>query len=211
MPADPNGLVATLRRPDIALVQQALAQAAAAGALELRVEAAGGPDWTAAGFTPDAAGLLVRPLVQRLDGVGQTEGLGERLGRQLRAGDLVVLTGPLGAGKTALTRGIGRGLGVVGAVTSPTFVLARRHVGPVPLLHVDAYRLQQAGAGAEGLEDLDLDLALEEGVVVVEWGALLVEPLSASRVEVVLSRSAEPADQDRREATVRLHGPRWQV
>src|SRR5688500_17491574 len=99
------------------------------------------------------------------------EAFGQQLGAVLRAGDLVVLTGPLGAGKTTLTRGIGEGLGVRGPVQSPTFVLARTHpslVGGSPLLHVDAYRLDSA----ELLDDLDLDFA--HAVVVVEWGAGLL-------------------------------------
>jgi len=95
------------------------------------------------------------------------EDLGHRLGEKLQAGDLLVLTGPLGAGKTTLTRGIGEGLGVRGPVQSPTFVIARTHpslVGGAPLIHADAYRLSDAGE----LEDLDLDL--DESVTIVEWG-----------------------------------------
>ena len=96
--------------------------------------------------------------------------LGQRLATLLRPGDLVLLTGELGAGKTTLTRGLGEGLGVRGAVTSPTFVIARVHpsLGDGPaLVHVDAYRL---GGGLDEMEDLDLDVSLPESVVVVEWG-----------------------------------------
>lgn len=110
--------------------------------------------------------------------------LGVRLGRVLRAGDLVILTGPLGAGKTTLTRGIGEGLGVRGPVQSPTFVLARTHpslIGGAPLVHVDAYRL----AGPDELDDLDLDF--EGSVVVAEWGAGIVET-RADWVEIVIER-----------------------
>ena len=110
--------------------------------------------------------------------------LGVRLGHALRAGDLVILTGPLGAGKTTLTRGIGEGLGVRGPVTSPTFVLARTHpslIGGPPLVHVDAYRL----ADATEAEDLDLDFA--GSVVVAEWGAGLIAA-RASWLEVVIDR-----------------------
>ncbi len=114
-----------------------------------------------------------------------------------------MLSGPLGAGKTALVRGLGRGLGVSGRVTSPTFVLARQHRGPLPLLHVDAYRLRDSGA--TDLDDLDLEEALTDGVAAVEWGEGLVEGLAASWLEVVLER----APDDVRTATVRAHGPRW--
>ncbi|HXH76962.1 tRNA (adenosine(37)-N6)-threonylcarbamoyltransferase complex ATPase subunit type 1 TsaE [Nocardioides sp.] len=118
--------------------------------------------------------------------------LGERLGRSTHAGDLVVLTGELGAGKTTLTQGIGRGLGVRGDVTSPTFVIARVHpslvAGP-DLVHVDAYRL----GGIDELDDLDLDTSLDEAVTVVEWGAGLVEALTDSRLEVTISRAMADA------------------
>ena len=122
--------------------------------------------------------------------------LGERLAKLLRAGDLVLLTGELGAGKTTLTRGLGRGLGVRGAVTSPTFVIARVHPplgdGP-PLVHVDAYRL---GGGLDEMEDLDLDVSLPESVVVVEWGEGRVEELTEDRLHVVIERTsgADAAD-----------------
>jgi tRNA threonylcarbamoyl adenosine modification protein YjeE len=114
--------------------------------------------------------------------------LGRRLAGLLRAGDLVVLTGDLGSGKTTLTQGIGEGLGVRGPVTSPTFVIARAHpseVGGPALVHVDAYRL---GSIAE-VDDLDLDASLEDCVTVVEWGHGLVDDLASDRLDVVLSRS----------------------
>ena len=113
------------------------------------------------------------------------EALGERMGGMLRRGDLVVLTGPLGAGKTTLTRGIAAGLGVRGPVQSPTFVLARTHpslVGGAPLVHVDAYRL---GSAAE-LDDLDVDV--DNSVVVVEWGRGMVDGLRETWWEVELER-----------------------
>jgi tRNA threonylcarbamoyladenosine biosynthesis protein TsaE len=128
--------------------------------------------------------------------------LGRRLGGLLRAGDLVVLAGSLGAGKTTLTQGIGAGLGVRGPVTSPTFVIARVHPGPVPLVHVDAYRL---GSLAE-VADLDLEASLEDSVTVVEWGTGLVEGLADDRLEVTLTR---PSDDETRTVTVRGVGPRW--
>jgi tRNA threonylcarbamoyladenosine biosynthesis protein TsaE len=133
--------------------------------------------------------------------------LGQRLATLLRAGDVVVLSGELGAGKTTLTRGIGTAMHVRGLVTSPTFVIARVHPplgeGP-PLVHVDAYRL---GTLAE-VDDLDLDASLEESVTVVEWGEGMVEGLADSRLEVTVSRSAGAGDEVRT-VTVRGVGPRW--
>ncbi|GAA4749962.1 hypothetical protein GCM10025783_23020 [Amnibacterium soli] len=128
--------------------------------------------------------------------------LGVRLGGALRAGDLVVLTGPLGAGKTTLTRGIGEGLGVRGPVSSPTFVLARTHPSLVdgpPLVHVDAYRL----ASAAEFDDLDLDF--EASVVIVEWGAGMVDGIADSVLEVRIARE----DDDTRAVELDGAGPRW--
>jgi tRNA threonylcarbamoyladenosine biosynthesis protein TsaE len=118
-----------------------------------------------------------------------TEALGAWIGAQLRAGDVVLLSGPLGAGKTVLARGIGQGLGVTGPVTSPTFVIAREHAPApggrgVPLVHVDAYRL---GGRAE-LDDLDLDTDLAQAVVAVEWGEGVAERLAEKHVLVRLDR-----------------------
>ncbi|MFN8097270.1 MAG: tRNA (adenosine(37)-N6)-threonylcarbamoyltransferase complex ATPase subunit type 1 TsaE [Dermatophilaceae bacterium] len=131
--------------------------------------------------------------------------LGRALATVLRAGDLLVLTGDLGAGKTTLTQGIGAGLGVRGGVTSPTFVIARVHpsLGDGPaLVHVDAYRL---GSIAE-LDDMDLDSALAESVTVVEWGEGLAEDLDESHLAVSLV--ADPATETRR-VTLTGVGPRW--
>ena len=137
--------------------------------------------------------------------VEDTRALGRTLGALLRAGDLVVLTGGLGAGKTTLTQGLGEGLGVRGPVTSPTFVIARVHpslvAGP-PLVHVDAYRLR----GALELDDLDLDASVDDSVTVVEWGHGLAEDLSEDRLEVVLD--VDPATEQRT-ATVTGIGGRW--
>ena len=116
-------------------------------------------------------------------GAEQMRALGRRLASLLRPGDLVVLTGPLGAGKTTLAQGIGQGLGVRGPVTSPTFVIARVHPsagGGPALVHADAYRL---GSRAE-VDDLDLDADLERSVTVVEWGEGLVEDLADSHLEI---------------------------
>jgi tRNA threonylcarbamoyladenosine biosynthesis protein TsaE len=116
----------------------------------------------------------------------ETRAFGIRLGRLLRAGDVLVLTGDLGAGKTTLTQGIAEGLGVRGPITSPTFVIARVHpslIGGPALVHVDAYRV---GSQLE-LDDLDLDADLDESVTVVEWGAGLAEQLSAERLGITLT------------------------
>jgi tRNA threonylcarbamoyladenosine biosynthesis protein TsaE len=121
--------------------------------------------------------------------------LGERLGRAVRAGDVVVLTGELGAGKTTLTQGMGIGLGVRGSVTSPTFVIARVHpslVGGPDLVHVDAYRL----GGIAELDDLDLDTSLDDAVTVVEWGAGLAEGLAETRLEITITRALADESDD---------------
>ena len=201
----------------VATPEQARAALADPGdALDLRAAAPLDDAWAALGFEELVPGELVRPLDVELPDLTATRRLGERLAGGLRAGDLVVLSGPLGAGKTSLTQGLATGLGVRGTVTSPTFVLARAHRGPLPLLHVDAYRLRDAGPRALDLADLDLEDALDDGVVVVEWGEGLVEQLSPSRLDVVLSRpdAATPAgpEQDAgRTAQVRAHGTRWRT
>lgn len=143
----------------------------------------------------------------------QMHELGLELGKELRAGDVVVLTGPLGAGKTTLTRGIGEGLGVRGPVTSPTFVLARTHpslVGGPPLVHVDAYRVNSALE----LDDLDIDFA--HSVVVVEWGAGKLEGIVDSWLELVIERpegatAGELGEEliEPRTVTLTGHGTRW--
>lgn len=128
--------------------------------------------------------------------------LGRRLGGALAVGDLVVLTGPLGAGKTVLASGIGEGLGVRGPVSSPTFVLARTHPslsGGPPLVHVDAYRLSSPAE----LDDLDLDY--ERSVTVVEWGAGMLDGVAESWLEVRIARG----DDDVRAVELEGTGPRW--
>lgn len=132
--------------------------------------------------------------------VSDTYNFGVALARRLKPGDLVILNGPLGAGKTALTQGIGAGLGVRGEVTSPTFVIARVHRGPLPLVHVDAYRLD----GFE-IDDLDLDASVDDSVTVVEWGAGKVEKLASSYLEVVITRR----DDDTRVVKLIGHGGDW--
>ena len=131
--------------------------------------------------------------------------LGERLAGDLRAGDLVVLTGDLGAGKTTLVQGVAAGLGAPGPVLSPTFVIARVYRGGrVPVVHVDAYRL---GSAVE-VDDLDLDASVEESVTLVEWGEGLVEELTDDRLELEILRSPEESDETRR-VLVTAVGARW--
>lgn len=131
--------------------------------------------------------------------------LGTQVARMLRAGDLVILTGDLGAGKTTFTKGVAAGLGVRGPISSPTFIIARVHPGELPLVHVDAYRL---GSLAE-VDDLDLDSDMSESVTVVEWGQGLVEDLAESRLEISLVRP-RGADSRGRYAELRAVGPRWE-
>jgi tRNA threonylcarbamoyladenosine biosynthesis protein TsaE len=146
------------------------------------------------------------PVCIRIATDADMRDLGRRLAALLRPGDLVILAGPLGAGKTTLVQGIGAGLGVRGPVTSPTFVIARVHPvvsgsGPA-LVHADAYRLGSIGE----VDDLDLDTDAADAVTVVEWGSGLAEGLAEDRLEI----SIEP-DSDGDVRTVRLagHGRRW--
>ena len=158
---------------------------------------------------------LRRPLLTFLYDVPEADtmrDLGEALAPQLRAGDLIVLSGELGAGKTTFTQGLGAGLGVRGDVTSPTFVIARVHPslgGGPALVHVDAYRL----GGIDELDDLDLDTELDDAVTVVEWGEGIAEGLAESRLEVRIIRAlAHPdqhADLDPRRVLMTPIGPRW--
>ena len=129
--------------------------------------------------------------------------LGQKLGTQLRTGDLILLNGPLGAGKTVLVQGIGAVLGFT-EVTSPTFVISRIHKGPISLIHVDAYRLLESGNAALYLDDLDLDTPRESAVTVIEWGVEESARLSDDRLEIDIDRSA-----DERQVSIRAIGPRW--
>jgi tRNA threonylcarbamoyladenosine biosynthesis protein TsaE len=115
--------------------------------------------------------------------------LGQRVGAQLRIGDLVLLNGPLGAGKTLLTQGIGASLGIEG-ITSPTFVISRVHQGPITLIHMDAYRLLDSENPSLSLDDLDLDTERESAITVVEWGGA-AERLSEERLEITIDRESE--------------------
>ena len=130
-------------------------------------------------------------------------GLGQKIGTQLRAGDLILLNGPLGAGKTVLVQGIGAALGF-SDVTSPTFVISRTHNGALPLIHVDVYRLLESGNAARYLDDLDLDSARESAVMVIEWGGVESARLSDERLEIDIDRT-----EDERVVVIRKVGARW--
>ncbi len=130
--------------------------------------------------------------------------LGKRIGSQCKAGDLILLNGPLVAGKTVLVQGIGEALGI-SDVTSPTFVISRIHKAALPLIHVDAYRLLEGGNAALYLDDLDLDSPRESAVTVIEWGGQESARLSEERLEIVIDRTDEV-----REVTITAVGTRWQ-
>ncbi|HEX4685161.1 MAG TPA: tRNA (adenosine(37)-N6)-threonylcarbamoyltransferase complex ATPase subunit type 1 TsaE [Nocardioides sp.] len=230
---DPQGPTLWLRRvgvlPDVrdhgvatALVAEGLARAAtyADVAVLAREEL---PQtsrfWREHGFVPTGGTSpyveLRRPAPRWYDApdAASMRALGAELATTLRAGDVVVLSGGLGAGKTTFTQGLGAGLGVRGDVTSPTFVISRVHpslgAGP-PLVHVDAYRL----GGVAELDDLDLDTSLDDAVTVVEWGEGIAEGLADDRVEVHIERAvADDADDDReldpRRVRIAPVGLRW--
>jgi tRNA threonylcarbamoyladenosine biosynthesis protein TsaE len=129
--------------------------------------------------------------------------LGKRIGGHVRGGDLILLNGPLGAGKTLLVQGIGAALGF-SDVTSPTFVISRTHKGPLPLIHVDVYRLLEGDRAAAFLDDLDLDSAADSAVTVIEWGGQESARLSDERLEITIDRSGET-----REVSINPVGSRW--
>jgi tRNA threonylcarbamoyladenosine biosynthesis protein TsaE len=127
--------------------------------------------------------------------------LGVQLSAHLRAGDLLLVNGPLGAGKTVLAQGVGEGLGVTG-VTSPTFVISRVHKATVPFIHVDAYRLVDSENPNLYLDDLDLDIA--NSITLIEWGGAESARLSEDRLEITIDRSNEE-----RTVEIKAVGPRW--
>jgi tRNA threonylcarbamoyl adenosine modification protein YjeE len=144
-------------------------------------------------------------LEQQVADAEQMHELGVRISKQLGAGDLIVLVGPLGAGKTTLTRGIGEGLRAIGNVSSPTFVIARTHKredSDVPMVHVDAYRL----GGADELDDLDIDF--ENSIVLVEWGKGLLEGISDNWLEIEIERD-HTGESEIRELRILGFGERW--
>ena len=127
--------------------------------------------------------------------------LGIQLSAHLRAGDLLLVNGPLGAGKTVLAQGVGAGLGVTG-ITSPTFVISRVHKGAIPFIHVDAYRLVDSENPNLYLDDLDLDIA--NSITLIEWGGAESARLSEDRLEITIDRST-----DVRTVEIKAVGPRW--
>ena len=127
--------------------------------------------------------------------------LGIQLSAHLRAGDLLLVNGPLGAGKTVLAQGVGAGLGVIG-ITSPTFVISRVHKAAIPFIHVDAYRLVDSENPNLYLDDLDLDIA--NSITLIEWGGAESARLSEDRLEITIDRSS-----DERTVDIKAVGPRW--
>ena len=127
--------------------------------------------------------------------------LGIQLSAHLRAGDLLLVNGPLGAGKTVLAQGVGAGLGVTG-ITSPTFVISRVHKAVIPFIHVDAYRLVDSENPNLYLDDLDLDIA--NSITLIEWGGAESARLSEDRLEIMIDRSS-----DERTVEIKAVGPRW--
>ena len=129
--------------------------------------------------------------------------LGARIGSALKPGDLILLNGALGAGKTVLVQGIAQALGISG-VTSPTFVISKVYEAPIPLIHVDVYRLLETNKAALFLDDLDLDSDRENAVTVIEWGGTESARLSDQRLEITID-----IDQEVRKVTFNCVGTRW--
>jgi len=141
--------------------------------------------------------------VADINSVDEMKSFGARIGKQLRAGDLILLSGPLGAGKTALTQGIGSALGIEN-ITSPTFVISRIHPGAIQLVHVDAYRLQ--GESKAIFDDLDLESYLPNSITVVEWGEGLADRLADDYLEIQIEFGKS---DDQRLVTIIKHGNRF--
>lgn len=141
--------------------------------------------------------------MKRIANATEMHELGASIGAQLRAGDLILLNGDLGAGKTVLVQGIAQALGIEG-VTSPTFVISKVYQAPVPLIHVDVYRLLDSGKAALFLDDLDLDSDRENSVTVIEWGGAESARLSDQRLEITIDSS-----QEVRKVSINYVGQRW--
>jgi tRNA threonylcarbamoyladenosine biosynthesis protein TsaE len=141
--------------------------------------------------------------MKEISSAEEMHNLGAKIGTQLIAGDLILLNGDLGAGKTVLVQGIAQSLGVEG-VTSPTFVISKNYPGSLPLIHVDVYRLLDSGKAALFLDDLDLDSDRENSVTVIEWGGAESARLSDQRLEITIDRS-----DDVRKVSFNCVGDRW--
>jgi tRNA threonylcarbamoyladenosine biosynthesis protein TsaE len=143
--------------------------------------------------------------VVKVSSVNEMRAIGAKIADQLKAGDLLILSGELGAGKTALTQGIGVGLGIR-EITSPTFVISRIHQGKLPLIHVDAYRLIQSPGVFLEFEDLDLPSKMSDAVTVIEWGSELAPLLKDEFLEIKIDFISD----NERNLEVTPHGTRWQ-
>ena len=141
--------------------------------------------------------------MKEISSAEEMHNLGAKIGAQLIAGDLILLNGDLGAGKTVLVQGIAQSLGIEG-VTSPTFVISKSYKGSLPLIHVDVYRLLDSGKAALFLDDLDLDSDRENSVTVIEWGGAESARLSDQRLEITIDRSDEV-----RKVSFNCVGDRW--
>ena len=141
--------------------------------------------------------------MKEISSAEEMHNLGAKIGAQLIAGDLILLNGDLGAGKTVLVQGIAQALGIVG-VTSPTFVISKNYPGVLPLIHVDVYRLLDSGKAALFLDDLDLDSDRENSVTVIEWGGAESARLSDQRLEITIDRIDEV-----RKVSFNCVGDRW--
>ena len=141
--------------------------------------------------------------MKEISSAEEMHNLGAKIGTQLIAGDLILLNGDLGAGKTVLVQGIAQSLGVEG-VTSPTFVISKNYPGSLPLIHVDVYRLLDSGKAALFLDDLDLDSDRENSVTVIEWGGAESARLSDQRLEITIDRNEEI-----RKVSFNCVGERW--
>lgn len=144
--------------------------------------------------------------MRKVNSVDEMRELGRFIATKTKAGDLVVLSGPLGAGKTALTQGIGAGLGKTG-ITSPTFVISRVHKGKIPLIHVDAYRLLGSAKTTFEFDDLDLDTGRESAVTVIEWGGEVGARFGEDFLEILIEFGAS---DDERNVRAVPHGKRWE-
>lgn len=143
--------------------------------------------------------------MRKVSSVDEMRALGKELAAKLKVGDIIVLSGALGAGKTALTQGIGEFLGIKG-ITSPTFVIARVHKGSTPLIHADAYRLLASPNSKFEFDDLDLDTGREDAITVIEWGGQVGERFGEDFLEIEISFGS---GEDEREVTSKPHGASW--